>query len=634
MGNLSSIHFKPTKNKAQFEHNDRSRPPSYLLAPEFRLGIEVNRSAKVARDYQQRLISRCIERYMQHTGQKFQAKNYIWSAVVNLKPDSTMRDVIRLARHFKQKYGFQCVQIAIHRDEGFVQGDGQVRYNHHAHLEFVTLCKKTGRSLFRAELRTAKALSQMQKEVAEILGMQYGTPKSISHRKRIEPRAYGALMNKENAKRVQVEVDLILERLAHENTQFDHVERIEQIMQKAEQDVRKVRKEFEGYKSPAEVDQIMQDVRKSFIKIKEQIQNIRNKYSAYLSPDQVAQIKTATEQDVRNKYKDYLSPDDVKKRIEQERKKWIQEGDHTKEDYQKLSNLKKALTKRKTAPSELEKALDDLNAKVQSLKTEKDQQKAMFQSTITAKEGIITDQEAQIAKFKQDLEKQTQQHATMLKGKEQEIAQLKQTNADQQQEITALNASLEQNTQKLQEHQAVIEKTQCTQYITREQYNSLYDLMETIGAILQNVDQLKAICTELGSTNAQQDAFFKAVPLLGAKVLQSCQWLRQHADPSIINEPAVIAQDPNAVVAFKLRGGASKEVTMAQLAKIGLLNTARPSMFDRILAWLKDKMGLGDEFARLSEELAKARKENAELKLALNHFANTTSQSQSKSIKR
>ncbi|MBZ7959052.1 mobilization protein, partial [Campylobacter sp. RM9760] len=56
-----------------------------------------------------------------------------------MKPNTTLNDLENLANHFQEKYGFQCYQIAIHRDEGHISDDGEKVINHHAHLEFITL---------------------------------------------------------------------------------------------------------------------------------------------------------------------------------------------------------------------------------------------------------------------------------------------------------------------------------------------------------------------------------------------------------------------------------------------------------------------------------------------------------------
>lgn len=198
MAELSSINFKKS-NAINTEHNDRTLPPNYLLSDS--LGVECSLSHDKARLLKNQIISSAIEKYTARTGQKFQSKSYEWSAVVNLKPSSTMAELQKLAAHLQEKYGFQCYQIAIHRDEGHINDKGENVLNHHAHLEFITLDKETGKNNYRRELITPQVLRNIQDEVAEILQMQRGVDKRLSGAKRIEPRAYAKM--KENEKKTR-----------------------------------------------------------------------------------------------------------------------------------------------------------------------------------------------------------------------------------------------------------------------------------------------------------------------------------------------------------------------------------------------------------------------------------------------
>lgn len=198
MAQISSINFKKS-NPIQTQHNDRDLPPSYLIGGK----VECNLNHKEALALKNQIIKDAIEAYTKNTKQKFQAKSYEWSAVVNIKPDTTMNDLENLSKHFQEKYGFQCYQIAIHRDEGHINEQGEKIINHHAHIEFITLDKQTGKSMFRADLQKPKALRQIQSEVAEILKMERGVDKRKSGAKRIEPRAYAVLKEKEKREKKQ-----------------------------------------------------------------------------------------------------------------------------------------------------------------------------------------------------------------------------------------------------------------------------------------------------------------------------------------------------------------------------------------------------------------------------------------------
>lgn len=144
MGYISSINFKKSI-AINAEHNDRLQPPSYLISHNDN-DCEFNRNSNEARKLKNQIIENAKEAYTAHTGQKFQAKSYEWSAVCNIKDSTTMQELEELTEHFSKKYGFQCYQIAIHRDEGHINEQGQKEINHHAHLEFITLDKETGRN--------------------------------------------------------------------------------------------------------------------------------------------------------------------------------------------------------------------------------------------------------------------------------------------------------------------------------------------------------------------------------------------------------------------------------------------------------------------------------------------------------
>lgn len=193
MGQKSSINFKPSKDHQVF-HNTTIRP-NYAIGGE----LEYDLKGYPARDLKNKIISQAIENYNKNKAPKapkFKAKNYEWSAVVNIKPETTMDDLKKLAEHLNKKYGFQCYQITIHRDEGHINDDGEKEINHHAHLELITLDKETGKQRWNF---TPKKLRELQTEVAEILQMERGIDKRISGAKRIEPRVYAEMKEKERA---------------------------------------------------------------------------------------------------------------------------------------------------------------------------------------------------------------------------------------------------------------------------------------------------------------------------------------------------------------------------------------------------------------------------------------------------
>lgn len=200
MSKIASINFKKSVDFQVF-HNSTVRP-HYAIGGE----LIANRKGYEALKLKEQIIENAKEAYIKNTKQKFQAKSYEWSAVVNIKSDTTMQDLERLAEHFEQKYGFQCYQIAIHRDEGYIE-NGEKHINHHAHLEFITLDKQTGKNCFKLRDFPKSKMREIQDEVAEILGMERGQDKRISKRERVEPRKYAQMKEAERKEQAKLKAE-------------------------------------------------------------------------------------------------------------------------------------------------------------------------------------------------------------------------------------------------------------------------------------------------------------------------------------------------------------------------------------------------------------------------------------------
>lgn len=188
MGEISSIHLQPSKNN-NTAHNDRTVSPSYLLKANS-LGVECNLGHKDADIYFDYLLNEATKNYTKRTGQKLQSKNYKWSAVVNIKESTTMDDLKKLASTLEKEYGWQCYQIAIHRDEGHSDKEtGNTVYNLHAHLEFLML-NKGGIYCYKKRDWGIKRMKELQDLVANQLQMKRGTPASETKKKRLNHYQY------------------------------------------------------------------------------------------------------------------------------------------------------------------------------------------------------------------------------------------------------------------------------------------------------------------------------------------------------------------------------------------------------------------------------------------------------------
>ena len=117
------------------------------------------------------------------TGRAMQKKaedNVIAEAVVVIDEQTTMEDLQKLGQAMEQRYGWTCVQIHIHRDEGYLGERAQEmkhregKYNLHAHMFFVTTNLATGKSWKRQRGEG----SVMQDITAQTLDLSRGVKKS------------------------------------------------------------------------------------------------------------------------------------------------------------------------------------------------------------------------------------------------------------------------------------------------------------------------------------------------------------------------------------------------------------------------------------------------------------------------
>ena len=323
MGAISSINFKKS-NAIQIRHNDRDLKPNYLISDD---GCEVNRNHREALKLRNQIIKNAIETYNEKKSEKapkFKATSYEWSAVCNIKETTTMADLERLAEHFEQKYGFQCYQIAIHRDEGHINDNGEKEINHHAHLEFITLDKNSGKSMFRAELQRAKALSKIQTEVAEILGMQRGEDKQNSKRERIEPRKYAQIKEQERKNTRKLKQDI--------KEKDNVIQAKNQVIQAKDQEL-----EDEKLSKKRLKEQIKQEAQEREHKIKEILYDEIDKLEAELKEkDKVIQAKN------QELEQEKLSKAELKKELEKLRQNSKNQG-FSKEFFQEINLEKKKL---------------------------------------------------------------------------------------------------------------------------------------------------------------------------------------------------------------------------------------------------------------------------------------------------
>ena len=176
----TSIHFKACDVIKSELHNSREQKLDYIF-PEL---SENNESMYLNGQNLHDRQKDCIKLYEEKIGQKMQSKTVpLREGVVVIDEKTTMNDLRELAQAITDELGWECLQIHIHRDEGYIlSGDNKggaevAKLNLHAHLIFDCQDKQTGK-MFRNNKRQ---MSKVQDICAEILQMERGQKSGRKH---------------------------------------------------------------------------------------------------------------------------------------------------------------------------------------------------------------------------------------------------------------------------------------------------------------------------------------------------------------------------------------------------------------------------------------------------------------------
>ena len=185
----SSIHICPAKGSSE-AHNERLKE-----LPHVNDALTENNESWTGAEISARLAE-IKKNYEATTGQKMQAKaTPIREGVININPETKMQDLRKLADTLHDRFGVQCIQIHIHRDEGHINEQGEWCTNNHAHMLFDWThaqgeTDKQGKSIAGKAVRLDKAdMAEMQTLVADCLGMQRGESSDLKHLTAIQYKA-------------------------------------------------------------------------------------------------------------------------------------------------------------------------------------------------------------------------------------------------------------------------------------------------------------------------------------------------------------------------------------------------------------------------------------------------------------
>ena len=236
----ASEHIKPC-NIAQCERHNR-RDAEYIKSLDparlyIRLELTRNNKCYVAPgmegvtlqqyyDYLKVLVKEKTGRAMQEKDVEYKDKkgvtlvrkgcSPIREGVVNIKPDTTMDDLLQYASRVHERWGITAIQIHMHRDEGHYEDPKDKstwQPNLHAHIIWGWIDHTTGKS-FKLN---AEDMSAIQDLVAETLEMERGKRKSETGRDHLERNDYIIQAQKEKSAKLDAEIAEKRDRLDAEN---------------------------------------------------------------------------------------------------------------------------------------------------------------------------------------------------------------------------------------------------------------------------------------------------------------------------------------------------------------------------------------------------------------------------------
>ena len=129
----------------------------------------------------------------------------IREGVVNIKPDTTMSDLLKYTEKVCQRWGVRAIQIHIHKDEGhYTNPDDPSTWqpNLHAHIIWDWMNHETGKSFKLGK----KDMEELQDMAAETLEMERGKRKSETGAEHLERNDYILSEQKKQSAKLDAEI--------------------------------------------------------------------------------------------------------------------------------------------------------------------------------------------------------------------------------------------------------------------------------------------------------------------------------------------------------------------------------------------------------------------------------------------
>ena len=140
----------------------------------------------------------------------------IRESVVNIKPDTTMNDLLKYTKKVQERWGIRAIQIHIHRDEGHYENPDDPstwKPNLHAHIIWDWMNHDTGKSYKLGK----KDMEELQDMAADTLEMERGQRKSETGREHLEHNDFILFQQKKQSAELDIEIAEKRDRLNTEN---------------------------------------------------------------------------------------------------------------------------------------------------------------------------------------------------------------------------------------------------------------------------------------------------------------------------------------------------------------------------------------------------------------------------------
>ena len=236
----ASDHVKPCNIEQSERHNRRDAEYIASLNPRtlyVRTDLSPNNESYVAPDMKgislQQHYDAIKAMVKQKTGRAMQEKKVmvtgkngkqkerngsspIRESVVNIKPDTTMNDLLKYTKKVQERWGVRAIQIHIHKDEGHYENPDDPttwKPNLHAHIIWDWMNHETGKSYKLGK----KDMEELQDMAAETLEMERGKSKAETGREHLEHNDYILSQQKKQSAELDIEIAEKRDRLNTEN---------------------------------------------------------------------------------------------------------------------------------------------------------------------------------------------------------------------------------------------------------------------------------------------------------------------------------------------------------------------------------------------------------------------------------